>query len=120
MKIYFERSGGFAGRSVSTVVDTNQIPPEQALSILEKVDSSDFFCLPHELSGGMESMSGADHLSYKVTVEVAGVQHTVETSDESAPQALQPLLDELTYLARNTAVPSIPLESRSSRSGHNR
>ena len=92
----------------SHVVDTNQIPPEQALSILEKVDSSDFFCLPHELSGGMESMSGADHLSYKVTVEVAGVQHTVETSDEYAPQALQPLLDELSYLARTTAAPSLP------------
>lgn len=120
MKIYFERSGGFAGRNVSTVVDTNQIPPEQALSILEKVDNSDFFCLPHELSGGMEGMSGADHLSYKVTVEVAGVQHTVETSDEAAPQELQPLLDELTYLARNTAAPAPPLANPGPRSGHNR
>ena len=41
MKIYFERSGGFLGRSVSTFVDTNQIPPEQALNLLVKVEDAD-------------------------------------------------------------------------------
>jgi hypothetical protein len=102
MKIYFERSGGFMGRNVSTVVDTNQIPPEQALSLLNKVDKSDFFCLPESASGGMEGLSGADQLCYKVTVEVAGVQHTVETSDSNAPEQLQPLLDELSHLARGS------------------
>lgn len=102
MKIYFERSGGFMGRNVSTVVDTNQIPPEQALSLLNKVDKSDFFCLPESSTVGPESAPGADHLCYKVTVEVAGVQHTVETSDENAPEELQPLLDELSHLARSS------------------
>jgi hypothetical protein len=102
MKIYFERSGGFMGRNVSTTVDTNQIPPEEALSLLKKVEYSDFFCLPQSSSGGLEGAPGADQLCYRVTVEVAGVQHTVETSDTSAPEELQPLLDELSNIARGS------------------
>lgn len=101
MKIYFERSGGFMGRSVSTTVDTNQITPEQALSLLEKVDDAEFFDLPESPGAGLESVPGAaDQLCYKVTVEVAGVRHTVETSDLNAPQQLQPLLQELSQFAR--------------------
>lgn len=103
MKIYFERTGGFTGRSVSTIVDTNRIPPEQALSFLEKVDNSDFFCLPESVTGGPESFTGADRLCYKVTVEVAGVKHTVETSDETVPQELEPLLRELNQYAHSPA-----------------
>jgi hypothetical protein len=112
MKIYFERSGGFTGRSFSTVVDTSQIPPEQALSLLEKVDDADFFDLPESTSAGLEGALIPDQLSYKVTVEVAGVEHTVETSETNAPQQLQPLLRELSHYAReanrpvNSATPS--------------
>lgn len=118
MKIYFERSGGFMGRNVSTTVDTNQIPPEQALSLLSKVDNSDFFCLPESFSGSLEGVPSADQLCYKVTVEVAGVQHTVETSDASAPEQLQPLLDELSHLARGSETAPKPIDN--SRSGGNR
>lgn len=103
MKIYFERSGGFVGRNVSTVVDTNQIPPEQALSLLTKVDDASFFDLPEMPSAALEGYQGADQMCYKVTVEVAGVQHTVETSDTNAPEELQPLLQELSQLARGSA-----------------
>ncbi len=116
MKIYFERSGGFMGRDVSTVVDTNRIPPEEALSLLEKVDESDFFCLPQSPTGGPESLLGADQLCYKVTVEVAGVQHTVETRDQDAPQALQPLLDELGKIARTDRTAEV---SSATPLGHN-
>ncbi len=118
MKIYFERSGGFMGRNVSTTVDTNQIPPEQALSLLKKVDYSDFFCLPESLTGGLESASGADQLCYKVTVDVDGIEHTVETSDAGAPAELQPLLDELSSIARGSTIPT-ELNGES-RSGGNR
>jgi hypothetical protein len=106
MKIYFERSGGFMGRNVSTVVDTNQIPPERALSLLEKVEDADFFDLPEMPGALLESAPVPDEMSYKVTVEVAGVQHTVETSDTSAPQQLQPLLQELSRYAREANRPA--------------
>lgn len=103
MKIYFERTGGFMGRTICTEVDTNQIPPEQALSFLEKLDDAQFFDLPETIDAGLEGTSGAaDQLCYKVTVEVAGVQHTVETSDVSVPEQLQPLLKELTEYTRRS------------------
>lgn len=103
MKIYYERSGGFIGRNVSAVVDTNQLPPEEALRLLEKIDNADFFCIPESLTSGPESIYGADQLCYKITVEVAGVQHTVEASDENLPEELQPLVQELTNFARESA-----------------
>ena len=34
---------------------------------------------PENPNSFLESAPGADHLCYKVTVEVAGIQHTVET-----------------------------------------
>jgi hypothetical protein len=105
MKIYFERSGGFMGRSVSTVVDTNQIPPERALTLLEKIEDADFFDLPEEPGALLESGPLPDEINYKVTVEVAGVQHTVETSEASAPQQLQPLLQELSRFERESNRP---------------
>ncbi len=108
MKIYFERSGGFMGRSVSTFVDTNQIPPEQALNLLVKVEDAEFFDLPEMPGAGLESIAIPDALSYKVTVEVAGVKHTVETSENNAPSRLQPLLQELDQLARQTPRPEMP------------
>ena len=77
MKIYFERSGGFLGRNVSTVVDTNELPPEKALKFLEIMEDTDFFELPENPNSFSDDSSGADHLCYKVTVEVAGIQHTV-------------------------------------------
>lgn len=118
MKIYFERSGGFLGRSVSAVVDTNQIPPEQALSLLEKVEHAEFFDLPESPAAGLEGYQGADQLCYKVTVEVAGVQHTVETSDVNAPEELQPLLQELSQLARESY--RLPAQPDPVRSDHRR
>ncbi len=116
MKIYFERSGGFMGRSLSTFVDTNQIPPEQALDLLVKVENAEFFDLPEMTGMGLESSVVPDALSYKVTVEVAGVKHTVETSENDAPPQLQPLLHELDQLARQTTRPVTPPADRSA--GH--
>lgn len=100
MKIYFERNGGFMGRNVTTVVDTTELPPQEALKLLEILEDTDFFALPENPNGGLEGVPGGDQLCYKVTVEVAGVQHTVETSDTAAPPRLQPLLEELSQWAR--------------------
>jgi hypothetical protein len=118
MKIYFERSGGFVGRNVSAVVDTSQLPPEQALGLLTKVEEASFFDLPESPGAALEGYQGVDQLCYKVTVEVAGVQHTVETSDANAPQELQPLLDELSQLARASTRPTG--QTTTDRSGYRR
>jgi hypothetical protein len=96
------------GRNVSTVVDTNELPPEKALKFLEIMEDTDFFALPENPNSFLESAPGADHLCYKVTVEVAGIQHTVETSDTAAPPRLQPLLQELSQYARHEPPGGLP------------
>jgi hypothetical protein len=103
MKIQFERSGGFIGREVSTFVDTNELPPEKALRILEAVEEADFFSLPESPPDALESMVIPDQICYRVTVEVAGVQHTVEASDTNTPPELEPLIQELSRWARQSA-----------------
>ena len=100
MKITFERSGGFVGRQLCTVVNTEEIAPEKALRLLEIVEDVDFSPLPESPNGSLEGFIGGDQMSYKVTVEVAGVQHTVEASDTTAPPRLQPLISELSRWAR--------------------
>jgi hypothetical protein len=105
MKIYFERSGGFVGRNVCTVVDTDEIPPEKALKLLEIVEDVDFFSLPETTpEDEVDYPSSVDHLNYRITVEVAGVQHTVETSDTSLPPRLQQLIRELSRWERERSV----------------
>lgn len=101
MKIYYERSGGFMGRSVTTVIDTDSIPPEEALKLVEIIDELDFFELSSTLAEGPESMNMVpDEMCYRVTVEIAGVRHSIETSDTTTPNALQQLINELDHLAR--------------------
>lgn len=108
MKIYFERSGGFVGRNVCTVVDTNEIAPEKALRLLEIVDDVDFFSLPEKPpEDEMDYPASVDHLNYRITVEVAGVQHTVEASDNGLSPRLQPLLRELSRWERVVEQPGV-------------
>ncbi len=102
MKIYFERSGGFLGREICTTVDTSELPPEKALQLLSIVEDTDFFTLSQPPASELESLSGADQMCYKVTVEVAGVQHTIEASDTTTPPELEPLIQELSRWARQT------------------
>ena len=103
MKVYFERSGGFVGRTVSVCLDTKELPPEEALRLLGLVEDIDFFRLPEPPVDGREQMVVPDQMCYRVTVEVAGVQQTIETPDPNMPPGLEPLIDELSRLARQTS-----------------
>lgn len=99
MRIHFERSGGFLGTTLSTTVDTATLPPEEANELGELLQETHFFELPPFLV----DEKGADQLSYRLTVETATQSHTVVTTDEDAPEALQPLLRQLTLMARRSA-----------------
>lgn len=96
MRIYFERTGGFTGMSLRTAVDTAALPEEDARSLLQLVDETQFFELPAELDGD----GGVDAFNYTLTVETDDRRHTVHTSEMDAPDTLQPLLRRLTVLAR--------------------
>ncbi len=102
MRIEIERSGGFAGMRMHTTIDTETLPSEQAKELESLVDASSFFELPATVS---TPPSGADRFNYKISIEAEGKKHTVETSDEVAPDSLQPLLRRLMVLARSGGRP---------------
>lgn len=98
MRIYFERSGGFAGMRVSTTIDTESLGSEETHELQQLTDAAKFFALPAMIT--TTSPAGVDQFQYKVTIETEDRQHTVETGDASAPDTLLPLLQKLTRLAR--------------------
>ncbi len=99
MRIQFERSGGFVGMLVQTTIDTASLPSEEAEKYQQMVENANFFDLPAQITS---PSPGADQFQYKVTVEEEERWHTVETSDQAAPDSLWPLLRELTVSARSS------------------
>ncbi len=98
MRIRFERTGGFAGMRLTATIDTEALPLERADELRRLVDAASFFDLPTTIRS---SAPGADQFQYQLTIEVEGRRHTVEVSEAAAPEALQPLLRQLTILARS-------------------
>jgi hypothetical protein len=97
MRIFFERSGGFAGRTLTAELDTTSLSPDEAQKIRKMVEEAGFFHLPASIPAPAR---GADALEYVVTVEEQGKQHTVRATEMTVPDALRPLLEHLTQVAR--------------------
>ena len=95
-RIKFERTGGFAGMRIATDLKLEDLPDEQANTIVELLDDMDF----NELPEHMLDKSGPDQFTYKITVETKKGEHTVVTGDSSAPEKMQELLHLLNRLAR--------------------
>ena len=95
-RIKFERSGGFAGMRIATDLRLDDLPIEQAHTIIELLDDMDFEELPEQ----MLDESGPDQFTYTITVETNEGEHTVVTGESSAPEKMQELLQLLNRLAR--------------------
>ena len=91
MHIDFERSGGFAGMTIRTSVDTDKLPSAEANELSQIVKSANFFTLPTSTGPG----PGADQFNYKITVQVDALSHTVTTTDTTMPPSLKPLVNHL-------------------------
>lgn len=96
-KIYFERSGGFMGRTVSLELDLKDLPDDQAKVLEELLDEANFFELPENLT----EKPVPDSFTYTITVNAGFMKkHSVHVGDASAPDDLRPLLEELSRRAR--------------------
>ena len=98
MHIHFERTGGFAGMRMTTTVNTESLSSKDASDLRKMVNTAGFFDLPAVIR---TMAQGADRFHYKLTVEVEGQRHTVETSEAAASEALRRLLRRLTAMARS-------------------
>ncbi|HZM20643.1 MAG TPA: protealysin inhibitor emfourin [Anaerolineales bacterium] len=96
-RIKYERTGGFTGMRIAADIEPNDLPEEQAQTLLDLLDDLDFPELPEFLTG---DSSMPDQFTYTITVESQEWKHTVVTSDESAPEKMQELLQILNRIAR--------------------
>jgi len=96
-RIKFERTGGFAGMRIAKDLKLDDLPDEQADSIMELLEDLDFEELPEKLKN---EKAMPDQFTYTITVETKKGEHTVTTGDASAPEKMQELLRLLDRLAR--------------------
>jgi hypothetical protein len=94
MRILFERTGGFTGRTLQGILNSSDLPPTQYHRLKKLLEQSRFFELPTALE---LPDPGADRFNYKVTVENEKGSHTVEAMEGAIPGEMRPLLDFLTH-----------------------
>ncbi len=97
MKITFERSGGFAGMRMAIELDSDRLQPQDAAVLQKLVKDADFF----NMSASHSSQSRRDGFHYIISVEADGKQHSLQLSEGSVPDALQPLVNHLVVRAQN-------------------
>jgi len=94
-KITFERSGGFLEPSIEFTLDLDTVSSHAAQRMLYLIEDADFFNLP----GSPASKPVIDEFFYTVTVEAGSNRHSVAVSESAMPDALRPLVDELSSIA---------------------
>jgi hypothetical protein len=96
MKVYLERSGGFAGMVTSTNVDTQKLSPSEAHEIQNLIENSRFFELPSNPPQSLKAKKGAaDYFTYKITVQDDKREHSVQFNDINMQPKVKPLIDFL-------------------------
>jgi hypothetical protein len=101
MRIFFERTGGFAGLKLKASLDAASLTPQQARRLRKLLEQSRFFELPLRLEA---SVSRPDRFRYRLTVESNNCVHTVQAAEDAIPPEMRPLLDWLTATARQLKV----------------
>ena len=95
MKIHFERSGGFAGLTLSTVVDSAELHPSAARELASLVDRSGLTAA----AGHRTTNRAPDGFSYSVTIDDGGRCSDFASDETSLPDSARPLVDWLTRRA---------------------
>ena len=96
MRILFEQTGGFMGRTVDLNLDLKDLPEDQAETLRQLLEQANFFGLEENLA----RQSYPDAYQYQIKVETERMEHTVHASDGNVPESLRPLVDELSKRAR--------------------
>ena len=91
MHIHFERTGGFAGMTLTADIATDTLSRDDQSRLQQLVEDADFFALPAELR---DTGAAVDQFVYRITIEVAGRRHTVETEATKSHASGTPLLTD--------------------------
>ncbi|HEY9613052.1 protealysin inhibitor emfourin [Allocoleopsis sp.] len=99
MRMTFERTGGFAGMTITKVVDTTTLPAEDSNQLRRLVDAADFFHLPATI---ITKSRQPDRFQYHLTIQEDNQQHTVVVSEQAVPSSLRLLIEWLMAAARHS------------------
>ena len=92
-----ERSGGFTGIGQQSVIDTDQLEPQEGQELLDLVESSGFF----QTDLGKASAQGmADRFNYSITIEDGQRRRTFKLNEADIPSEWQPLVQRINTLAK--------------------
>jgi hypothetical protein len=97
MKIYFERTGGFAGLRLQLSLELDDLAAEDSESLEKMVAEADFFHRPEPVV----ARGVSDGFQYTLTVEQDDDQRTMQVSEGALPEELRPLLNDLSVRARS-------------------
>ena len=92
MRIYFERSGGFANISSTVDIDTSTLPASKVKQVQKLLAKARFFDQPTRALG---SPQARDEYQYQVKITDGDRTHTIETSDTALSQDLVNLIEWL-------------------------
>jgi hypothetical protein len=82
---------------MTSIADTEKLPPEDAQRLKQLVDSANFFQLPETIANPKPQ---PDRFQYTLTVEDGNRSHTVTIPESALPPNLRPLTDFLAQIAR--------------------
>ena len=92
--ITFKRSGGFVGTGMKFQLNLNELPDNDARSLIHLIENAEFFNIPENLIVKFNP----DEYQYMITVDAGIVSHTVRMNDTTMPTLLRPLVEELSTL----------------------
>jgi deoxyribose-phosphate aldolase len=98
MKIEFEKRGGFAGLTLKTILDTQDLTPEEKNKVISLIKESNFFELKQSTFSSKER-GGADLFKYKIAVKDEEGANIIETTDTMLDETLRSLVSFLSYKA---------------------
>jgi hypothetical protein len=96
--INFKRTGGSMGKEMTMNFDLGTMPGSVAQRLDNLLTSSNFFEVPVV----NDLITRPDEYQYDITVVAGNSIHMVHVSDNSMPDSLRPLVEELTDLAETT------------------
>lgn len=95
IRIELERSGGFAGRTTRTAVDTDSLPADQAAQLQHLVAGLDPATLATLAARPTAPPRGNDRFQYELTIRLGDHSYHLTATEGSVPAELRPLVDRL-------------------------
>ena len=96
LTVNFEQSGGFAGMTISVVLNDKMLSQDEYKRVHILVEQADFFELQSDTIGHPHP----DQFLYRITVETASQKHTISIFENQVTAELQPLIRFLKGKAR--------------------